>query len=223
LCPIQPPGSPPDFYEEVAAICRAHDVQQLALRHAGNADLAEDALQETFYSVARVKNPDHIENLQAFFCRALINKIRRLRTQLNPVSADDLEASAAALERAGRLPAPTPLKPVDEEAISRHITSARLARFHRDRTRLMALVPKRSPDPRRYQEVIVAAAEDIVREAADGAVSWADCDFALLSAYPEWFDQPGSARHTYYQRFTRARRDARALLAAVMDGDEPSP
>ena len=53
--------------------------------------------------------------------------------------------------------------------------------------------------------MIVATAEKILHAAVDGLVNWADSDDALRAAYPDWFDEPGCTRDTYYQRLSRAR------------------
>ncbi|HEY1347048.1 MAG TPA: sigma factor, partial [Streptosporangiaceae bacterium] len=89
--PGRSPVTPPSFHDELTRIWRDPQIRGLALRRAGRHDLAEDALQETYYSVARVKDPGRIENLRAFFCRALINQISHLRSQLNPIPVEDPE------------------------------------------------------------------------------------------------------------------------------------
>jgi len=209
--------TPPSFYDELARIRQDPQIWRLALRRAGSRELAEDALQETYYSVARVKDPGHIENLRAFFCRALINQISHLRGQLNPVPVEDPEMLAATrqgnwVHAAGG--------PVEETAVRLQLAATWRKRFRLERERLMALVPKRSSDPRRYREVIVATAAKILHAAVDGRVNWADSDDVLRAAYPDWFDEPGCTRDTYYQRLSRARREMQVLLMAVVGRDE---
>jgi DNA-directed RNA polymerase specialized sigma24 family protein len=212
--------TPPSFHAELTRIWRDPQIWKLALRRAGNRDLAEDALQETFYSVARVNDPSHIENLRAFFCRALINQISHLRGQLNPIPMEDPEMLAGPRQQEIRLHAPAAARPVDEAAVWLQLAATWRKRFHREHGRLMAMVPERSNDPGRYQEVIVATAAKILYAAGDGHVNWADSDAALRAAYPDWFDEPGCTRDTYYQRLSRARHEVRVLLRAVVDRDE---
>jgi DNA-directed RNA polymerase specialized sigma24 family protein len=211
--------TPSSFHDELTRIRQDPQVWRLALRRAGHRDLAEDALQETYYSVARVKDPDHIENLRAFFCRALINQISHLRGQLNPIPVEDPEVLAGTRQESGRILAAA-ARPVDEAAAWRQLVVTWRKRFRLERERLMAMVPKRSSDPGRYREVIVATAEKILRAAVDGYVNWADCDDAVRAAYPDWFDEPGRTRDTYYQRLSRARREVRVLLMVIVGRDE---
>jgi len=211
---------PLSFHDELARIWRDPAVRRLALRRAGDRDLAEDALQETFYSVARVTDPGHVENLRAFFCRALINQISHLRVQLNPIPVEDPEMLVGTRQEGARLHAPAAARPVDEAAVWLQLAATWRTRFRRERGRLMAMVPERSSDPGRYRKVIVATAAKILYAAGDGHVNWADSDLALRAAYPGWFDEPGCTRDTYYQRLSRARREVRVLLRAVVGRDE---
>lgn len=66
-------------------------------------------------------------------------------------------------------------------------------------------------------------AEHILRTAVDGNVSWDDCNEALQAAIPDWFGQPGSAENTCHKHLSRARRDVRDLLEAVVSRDELLP
>jgi DNA-directed RNA polymerase specialized sigma24 family protein len=211
--------TPPSFHDELARIRQDPQIWRLAMRRAGSRELAEDALQETYYSVARVKDPGHIENLRAFFCRALINQISHLRGQLNPIPVEDPEVLVGTRPENGQILAAA-ARPVDEAAAWRQLAATWRKRFRLERERLKALVPKRSSDPRRYREVIVAAAAKILHAAADGSVNWADSDDVLRAAYPDWFDEPGCTRDTYYQRLGRARREMQVLLMAVVGRDE---
>jgi DNA-directed RNA polymerase specialized sigma24 family protein len=208
------------FHEELLKLWMDPEIWRLALHRAGDRDLAEDALQETFYSVARTKAPSHIENLRGYFCRALINEVRHLRGQLRPVPVEDPEMLTRPQQLGIRLHASDAARPVDEAAVWLQLAATWRKRFRRERRRLMAMVPERSSDPRRYREVIVAAAAKILHAAGDGHVNWADSDMALRTAYPDWFDEPGCTRDTYYQRLSRARREVRVLLQAVVGRDE---
>src|SRR5579864_4712929 len=90
--PEPPDGSrvsPLSFRDQLAEIVADPEVRRLALRRAGSRELAEDALQETFYAVARVRDPRRIESLRAFFCRSLINEINRQLVDPRPIPLDD--------------------------------------------------------------------------------------------------------------------------------------
>jgi len=220
----EPPGraraTPSSFQDELTRIWRDPQIRRLARLRAGSPDLAEDALQETFYSVARVKDPGHIENLRAFFCRALINQINHLRRQIHPLPVEDPETLAWPRQHGIRLHAPAATRPVDEAAVWLQLAETWRQRFQREHARLMAMVPERSKDPLRYRQVIVATAAKILHAAADGHVNWADSDLALRAAYPGWFEEPGRTRDTCYQRLSRARAEVRVVLRAVVDRDE---
>ena len=210
------------FHAELVRILNDPKVQRLALHRAGSRDLAEDALQEAFYSVARVKDPQHIENLRAFFCKALIHVIGHLSSQLAQIRVEDPESLTGYLHQGAALFGPAAPSTVEEEAVMHILAEARYTRFHRQRGRLKAIVPERSSDPKRYQEVVVAVAEEILRTVTDGPISGADSNKALQEAYPDWFGEPGCAMGTCYQRLSRARRDVRAVLKAVFDRAELS-
>ena len=47
--------------------------------------MAEDALQETFYLLAKISQPQHIDDLRKYFCKVLIHSVYRLRGQLGAV------------------------------------------------------------------------------------------------------------------------------------------
>ncbi len=217
-----PRGRPGSFHAELAAIRSDPKIWSLALRHAGKHDLAQDALQETYYSVARVKDPRHIENLRAFFCKSLINEIHRMLGRPGPIPVEDPEAVAGA--RRGVHPdAHAAARPVDEAAILDQQCQTWLRRFHNERTRLSAMVPESSSDPERYRAVILATAEEILRSAGDGQVTWADSNAALQATYPEWFRGAGCSSATHYKRLSRARSEVRELLRTIVSKEELTP
>ena len=76
---------------ELLAIWQDPQVRKLALRYARNPELAEDALQDAYYAVARVKNPERIKNLRAYFCRTLINEVSHLR-RFRATTVEDFES-----------------------------------------------------------------------------------------------------------------------------------
>src|ERR1700730_6723987 len=90
-----PGGAASSFHHELLALWRDPKIWRLAVRRAGSRDLALDALQDTFYTVARVKDPDHIENLPAFFRTALTHEIdHQRRWELRACPMADPETAA---------------------------------------------------------------------------------------------------------------------------------
>jgi DNA-directed RNA polymerase specialized sigma24 family protein len=221
--PVSRPGSDlgsSRFHEELTRIWRDPQIWRLALGRAGNRDLAEDALQETFYSVARMADHSHIRDLRAFFCRALINQIRHLRGLLSAIPVEDPQRLAGLRPQEVGQPDAMAARPVEDAVVWRQLAAMWCERFHHDRERLMAMVPERSGNPARYREVIVATAAQILNAPGDGHVNWADSDMALRAAYPDWFSEPDCTRDTYYQRLSRARHEVRTLLKAVVRREE---
>ena len=217
--PLTPHTAPSSFEDELARIWRDPEIWKLALRRAGNRELAEDALQEAYYSIARAEDHGHINNLRAYFQRTLINQIGHLRGQLGPIPVEDLDALVRS-QRPGALPSASNEPGPDEAAVWRQLAADWQERFRRELERLQALVPDRSPDPVRYRNVIVEAADSILGSAGDGHVNWTDSDAALRAAYPDWFSDPSCSRDTRYQRCSRARHDVRTLLMVVVHRDE---
>lgn len=225
---LNPPGASPgggsaprSFHDEVCQIREDLDIWRLAVRRAGSFDLAEDALQDTFYAVARVRDPERIENLRAFFCRALIRQIAHLRGQLGPLPVEDPEAAISRHPRNGACGSAAGAA-VDDDVIWHLRAEEWQERLRVRRRQIWAAVPERSGKPGCYRAVIVAVAEEILRASCDGQVTPADFDLALHNAYPQWFAETGSAQDTRYQRLSRARRDVREVLKAVVSRDELS-
>jgi len=217
-----PRGRPETFYAELAKIRSDPEIWGLALRRAGKHDLAQDALQETYYSVARVKDPGHIENLRAFFCKALIHEISRMLGRPGPVPVEDVETVAGA-RRGAHPDAHAAARPVDEAAILGQQAQTWLKRFHNERKLLKAMVPESSSDPERYRAVILAVAEQILRSAGDGQVTWADSNVALRATYPEWFGEADRCSDIHYKRLSRARHEVRALLRTIVSKEDLAP
>lgn len=211
----------PDFHHELQAICSDPKVRSLARRRARNPDLAEDALQEAYYLVAR-KDPADIRDLRAYLCQVLIREVNHLRGHSKATLVDDFESLADA--RQGRPSVHPPVsRPVADTVCTHLLTQAWLQTFATRREELTASVPGRSPGSDRYRDVIVTAAEHVLLGIIAGASSNADCNAALSTAYPEWFGEPGCAENTRDQRFRRARVDVRALLRIIINRDDLDP
>lgn len=209
-----------DFLQTLLAIVRDPDIRKLALSLAGDPDLAEDALQEVYYAMARVRNPECIDNLRGYVYTVLANTVRRLRGQLrSAVPVEDSERLAEMRQDAlGCNPAsPAAVEQTVTMSMTRQIWLERFAVLCAD---LRKAVPGRSDDPDRYRDVIVAVAEWVLRAIVLGDISRADVNQALRARYPEWFGLEACAASNGHQRFSRAREDIRALLRCVISRDE---
>lgn len=203
----------PSFQDRVSALTQDSQIKRLAERYARSRDVACDALQETYYAVVRVRDPEHITDLRRYFCRVLQRQVVELLEVAGPSPTDDPDALIATLSNGVRSPG----GPAEDRAV-RLVQAAgwlsRLARLP------VVLVPGRSSDSRRYQSVIVDIARWVLPALLEGEVSAADLDRLLARAYPEWFADAGASRATYHQRLSRGRRDVRAVLASVVSRDE---
>ena len=196
-------------------------VKRLARARAGDSELADDALQQTYDAMARIKDPGRIEDLKAYFCRVLIRVINHLRGQLGAILSDDFASLVDACQgkaRGGALP-----RPVDEAVAGTLLARGWLERFTAERESLTAAVPGRPPDLARYREVIVSVAEQVLCSIVTADVCDADRNPALLAAYPEWFAEDGSTAGNAHQRFSRARADVRSLLRMIINRDDLYP
>ena len=169
-------GIPP----KLMAIWADPAVRDFALRRAGDPDLAQEALLHAAITVAQVKDLQAIKDLRAYFCRAVINSVYRLRGQL--AAARRQAASLDEMGQRGAEPASPVL--VAESAVSQLMAQARLEKFLADRGRLRAGVPGRSPRPDLYRDLITAAGEHVLRAALAGTISKADSNEALQAAFP---------------------------------------
>lgn len=192
-------------------------IKRLARWYAGDPALADDALQRTCYALARLKNLGQITNLRAYFRKVLIREIYRERGQLGAALVKDFTRVVEARQDAGG-----PVSPPSIEDTVGFSLQARswLERFADKHDGLLAGIPARSGDPIRYQAVIYAAAEQVLRDGINAEPSDADTDEAFRAAYPKYFDQPGCLPNTLYQRFHRARDDVKGLLQAIVSRNE---
>ena len=206
------------LFDDLAKLVEDPAIRRLAERRARCRELAEDALQDTFRAVGQTRNPEAIEDLRAFFCKSLIHAINRQLTLSAPIPAGDIAAiadSRRGLSSSGTPPSAS----VASEAHLRLLAEAALTRLKRDRAELMAMVPARSGDPRRYRRTILVAAGRILRLLFEGPVTMADWNAVLQSEYPQLCDEPGLAHDALYQRLSRARADIQLLLRVILPRD----
>ncbi len=214
---VDAPGGPPGFQHKLLAIRQDPRIEALALRRAGDPELAKDALQSAYWSAARVDHPESIKDLRAYFVRVLVREVYRLRAQLE---LETLDSPAEPCQHGAAAGSQSSPQPVAETVAAALLARTWLERFAAQRDRLSAAVPSRSGDPDRYRNVIVTVAEQVLCDLIQGEPSEADSKDAFRTAYPEWFGEPGCAENTCRQRFHRARADVRALLQAVVRRDE---
>lgn len=202
-------------HQLLLAILQDPWIKRFALRRAGHAEVAEDALQSTYYAMARLQNLEQIDNLHAYFCKVLVHEVYRERGQLGAALVEDFASVAETRhDAAGSHPS------TEDAACSLLQVRAWLQQLADKRDRLIAAVPARSDDPARYRAVIYAAAEQVLRSVIDAEPSEADTNQAFQAAWPEYFGSPGAAPNTCHQRFRRARTDVRAMLQDVVRRDE---
>ncbi len=206
------------FLEDLAELVQDPAIRALARRRARSRELAEDALQDTFYAVAQTGHPEAIEDLRAFFCKSLIRTIGRQLSLSGPMLTEDISATADRSQDLS-LFAASPLASVESEAQLHILAEAVLTRLDRDRAELMTKVPGRSGDPRRYRYTIVDAAGTILRLLLRGPVTKVDWNAVLQAGYPQWCNEPGLPQETMYQRLSRARADVRGLLRVILPRD----
>lgn len=208
-------GKSADFQQKLASLREDPQVKRLARKHAGSQDLADDALNEAFCAVARVQNPDSIEDLRAYYCRVVVRMAQRLRYQLAPTPVEDIDQVAAANQDkpgCGASPAPS----LEAMVSTRLLVRTWRARLDRQRAELTSSVAGRSSDRDLYRETIVTTAEKLIDAVAAGDHVDVMSSAALREAYPDWFDQPGCPDNTLDQRAARARADVAKLLRSII-------
>ena len=196
-------------YDELNAI-RADPGMRRHAQHLAY-DLAEDLLQQTWYTVARALASRSIDNLPGYFYRVMARTAWRMREDVTRqgIPADDPVAAAG--PRRGRELAAVP---AEEEALLRLVNAARRELLRSRRAELREEIPACSPDPDRYRDAIVDVAELLLAD--DGPDDRTEINDALLAAYPEWFAAPGASAAARYQRRCRGRADIGRLVEAVI-------
>jgi hypothetical protein len=214
----QPADSDDD--DELARIANDPGMRLHARRMAG--DLAEDALQETWYLVAQACRRRRIENLRGYFYVTLVNTSRRMREELGrgPIPVDDPDMVAGAVPF-GRDHQDAGVPSAESMALRGLSTRARRDRLWRRRAELWPSISANSADPERYRAVIFAVAEALL--AGDGPATRAEINDALKACYPRWFDAREVKPATLHQRRCRARESIRLLIFAVIGRDDLLP
>lgn len=211
---INPAGGLDAARQQLTEIWADPRIRGFARQCAGDPQVADDALQNTYLAMVTLRHLDQIGNLRAYFCRVLVRAVHRERAQLGALLVDDITLAADGHESASSSQGISAAG--FEDAIC---TCVQAESWHKrltgTRDELMAGVPARSGKPGRYQKVIYAAAEQILRDGISGEPSEADTNDAFRAAYPAYFDEPGAPSNTCHQRLRRARADVRELLRTV--------
>lgn len=208
--------------DDVARIATDPEMIRRAVSRAGSRELAEDAMQETARAIVERKSPEPIGNLRGFFYVALMREIdHQLGRPVAILAADIAVLSDRSPDRASQVSGRQPFS-VDGQAQLRLLGENVLNRLEsaQARKRLMALVPGRSEDPRRYRTAMISAARAIFELLLGGYVTATDWNVILKAAYPQWCDEPGLARAAMDQRLSRARRDVQSLLRSLITRDQ---
>lgn len=208
--PANPTAGRADYLEQLTAIREDPQVKKLARARAADPDLADDALQETFDAVARIRHPEQIDDLRRYYCKVLIRNVYRLHAQLGADVVGDPERLADARARGLGGEALPPL--FDETVHTDMLARSWLERFAKQRAVLARKVPGRSPKPGQYRDVIVTTAEGMLLAVATRDFRAVDLNLSLRAAYPGWFAERGSEIGNIHQRLARGRADVCRLL-----------
>jgi Sigma-70 region 2 len=216
--PSTTPDGRPDYLQQLLAIWEDPQVKNLARAWARDPYVAEDALQEAYYAMAQVKNPERIEDVRSYFCRVLVRKIGHLRGQLGADVVDDFTGlSDACQHKLGGEALPPPF----DEAVNTKLLAQQWMQYLASRgAALLGEVPGRSSDPDRYRVVVVIAAVWMLRAIVRGDFRREDLNLTLRAAFREWFAADGVAANGIQQRLSRGRADISALLKTAISADD---
>jgi hypothetical protein len=217
--PSTPADGWSDFLEQLTAIREDPRVKNFARSRAGDSELAEDALQEAYYAMARLENPERIVDLRAYYYRVLLRNIHRLRSQLGAILIEDFGIVADTCQRK---PGGEPPPPPFDEAVGSHLLIQGFLRYLAlHRATLTRTVPGRSPDPARYRDVIVTVVERMLHASVAGGLSDAEQNLAFRTLHPQWFAEAGITISNIHQRASRGRDDLCCLLQEIVRHCDP--
>jgi hypothetical protein len=202
------------YLEHLTLIREDPQVKRLAHARAADLGMAEDALQEAFYVMAKIKRPECIDDLRKYFCKVLIRSLYQMHGQLGASAVDD---AGGLVDACGRRLDGGALPPPFHESVHINMLARNwLECLAKQRAALTGNVPGRSPAPGRYRDVIVAAAEGMLLAITTGDFREVDLNLTLRAAYPEWFAERCVAISNIHQRLARARADVCRLLRALI-------
>jgi DNA-directed RNA polymerase specialized sigma24 family protein len=203
------------FRENLKRVATDPAIRRLAEWRAGCHQLAEDALQETYWNVVRTSDPEHIQDLGAFFRTALIREIHHQRAHWTAIPVEDITPT---VDQGRPSSIRNPRACVEHDAELLLLAERLIGRL--DREQFVAAIPGRSPDPARYRTAIIATARAILLLLLQGYVVSDDWNALLKRGYSGWFAEAGLASNSIDQRLSRARRDVQSLLQMVLPRHE---
>jgi hypothetical protein len=202
-------------HDDLTRVVRDPVIYRRAVRRAGTPELAEDALQEVGSNLAK-KDLGAIDDVRAYFIRALFREISHLRVRNPEIPVEDITAASEQRTAAtGHIPQDC----VEHEAEIRRLARIILTQLNADSGQLAATVPARSADPQQYRAAIIAATRAIFLMLLQSTVASADWNAALKSSN-SWFAEAGLTPDVIYQRLSRGRYDVRALLQRLLPREE---
>jgi hypothetical protein len=202
-------------HDDLVRVLRDRAIYRLAVRRAGSHELAEDALQEVGSKLVKM-DLGPIDDVRAYFVRALVREIGRMRTRPTEIPVEDVTAADEQRAAASRR---IPQDSVEHEAEICRLAQTVLSQLNADSEGLAATVPGRSADPQQYRVAIIAAARAIFLMLLQSMVASADWNAALKSSY-SWFTEADLAPEVIYQRLSRGRLDVRTLLQRLVPQDQ---
>jgi hypothetical protein len=201
-------------HDDLVRVVRDRAIYRLAVRRAGSHELAEDALQEVSSKLVKM-DLGPIDDVRAYFVRALVREIHRMRARPSEIPIEDFTAADEQRAAASRR---IPQDSVEHEAEIRRLAQTVLNQLNAD-NELAATVPGRSADPQQYRAAIITAAWAIFLMLLQGMAASADWNAALKSSY-SWFTEADLAPEVIYQRLSRGRLDVRTLLQRLVPQDQ---
>jgi DNA-directed RNA polymerase specialized sigma24 family protein len=201
---------------QLLAIRQDPQIRAFARRRAGDPELAEDALQDTYYAMARRGDrANTVTNLRSYFTRVLINQIARQReVQARALAYDFSDPSDdQALEPW--------IGSFERDLLGDMLTTEWVVALKASRSKFLRLIPGRSATPKAYKVAILNSAIRVLESAMEGSVGGQkDINGIIKLEYPEWFQGQGSSSNTEHQRLNRARRDVQEVLRSLITLDD---
>jgi DNA-directed RNA polymerase specialized sigma24 family protein len=213
-------GREASFTDRLTEIWQDPRVRMIARRYAGSPDEAEDMLQQAYLTLSRSQGLEDIDNLLGYSLRVIVRMAARTRSQLSETAVRPEDVTALSDRQWPGLTTDGPAAgDFESEFASRAWMEELLARFRREHSELTASVPARSADPPRYRQVIMEAAEAMLRDPAPASDNGWRGD--LRCGYPEYFASPDTSPAALAQRLFRTREDMRRVLRELVQEEAP--
>jgi hypothetical protein len=198
--------------ERLLAIREDPEIRAFARRRAGDPEVAEDALQSTYYAIARLGDRETaVTDLRRYFARVLTHEISRQladrATMLAHNFADPLDSQALG---------PWTVS-FERDLVGEMLTTKWVDALKARRSELLRLIPGRSAAPGAYKAAILNCAIRVLESALEGSVDGQkEINNFIKLEYPEWFQGDEASTNTEHQRLSRARGDVQQVLRSVI-------